>query len=150
MAVSTVNPEGTQDRKGCLPLPSVTAAPPQWSPWGDSGWEAQSLCWPRQLRCISKKWFQWAQTLHLPIDRKVLNSLTEVSGFLLANNNILMFWPLAFIIKLLYIPAPPCLFGAKPQSESGIEKKKPTILNFQVVYFFPHWQDTRISKTYKC
>ena len=59
----TVHPEETQDGKT-----------------QDSG--------PRELRCISKEWFQWA---HLPIHRKALNSLTWDVSFSLINSNLLKF-----------------------------------------------------------
>jgi len=60
---------------------------------------------PRYLRCISKEWFRWAQTLHLPIQRKVLNSLTWAIQFSFISINL-----------LFLLPAPPCTTPIYPSS----------------------------------
>ena len=62
---------------------------------------------PRWLRCMSKEWFQWL--LHLPIHRKVLNSLAWDVWSSFINSSLLMLWLSIFfsLQKLLYILAPP-------------------------------------------
>ena len=75
---------------------------------------------PRDLSWTSKEWFQWAQTLHLSIQRKALIPLTWNAWFSLINNNILMFQlPGLYCKELLYIlqpphhtPATPCLWNS--------------------------------------
>ena len=63
----------------------------------------------QEQRCISKQWFQWAQTLHPPKHRKALDSLTSDVWFSLINNNLLMFWlPDVFLQNsyISWLPAP--------------------------------------------
>ena len=83
-----VSPDGTQDG-GRMP-PSSSQPPSHGAPWGDSGWKAQDRG-PKELRYTSKEWFQWAQTSHLPIHRKALDSLTWYIWFRLVYSNCLMF-----------------------------------------------------------
>ena len=94
-----------------------TAAAPRGGPWGDSWWERAGHG-PRQLRCLSREWFQCAQTLASSILRKALNLLTwDVWVFF--SSNLLKF----------QLPGPcgatsyasglcPYLFRAVPQSSS--------------------------------
>ena len=74
-----VSPEGTQEgNKEYLPYSNhQTAATPHGEPRGNSGWENTGY-WPRKLRCISKEWLHWAQTLNIfPHIEKPLNSFTR-------------------------------------------------------------------------
>ena len=65
-----------------------------------------------------RKDFSEPRLLHLPIHRKVLNSLTWDVWFSLINSNLLMFWLLGFCCKkLLYIPAPPFPLWSSPSGE---------------------------------
>ena len=56
---------------------------------------------PRQLRCTSKGWGQWTQTLASPIHSKALNSLTGDISFSLIIKHLLMFWLPALCCKTL-------------------------------------------------
>ena len=62
--IPRVSPEGTQEgNKESLPSSGhQAAATPYGEPWGNSNMKTQDTG-PRQLRSISEKWFQWAQTL---------------------------------------------------------------------------------------
>ena len=108
--------------------PSATSAP-TGEPWGNSGWWQMGCLLPspqplqppprvqpegtqngkeqdtglRELRCISKEWFQWAQILHLPIHRKALHSLTWDVWFSLINSHLLVFWPPGLCYKNSYV-----------------------------------------------
>ena len=91
---------------GCLPpspqpLQPFPAVLPERFPDGN-----EQAAGTRQPRCLSKGWYQWAQTSHLHIHRKVLNSLTWHIWFSLINNNLLMFRLPALVAKLLYVSAP--------------------------------------------
>ena len=88
---------------------------PNSAPWGDSRWEAQDTG-PRELACISKAWFQWAQTLHLPVHTKTLNSLTWDTWFFLFNSHLLMVWVPGLCCKNYIYPKSPRLFRAVSQS----------------------------------
>ena len=62
---------------------------------------------PRQLRCISREWFQWARLLHHPTYRKALNSLTWGIWFSIINSNLLTFRLPALCCKIpLYSGSP--------------------------------------------
>ena len=63
---------------------------PELNPQEIQGREEQNTS-PRQLRCVSKEWFQWARLLHLPMHRKALiNSLTWCLFFSSIIRNLLM------------------------------------------------------------
>ena len=85
--------------------PSATTATPNGAHRGDLGWRKADTG-PRELRCISKEWFQWAQTLPLQIHRKVLNSLTYYIWFSLINSNLLMFQLPGLCCKTPIYPGP--------------------------------------------
>ena len=79
-----------------------TAAAPRGGPWGDSGWERAGHG-PRQLRCLSREWFQWAQTLASSILRKALNLLTwDVWVFL-----VVIFWSSNYLVLVAQPPMHP-------------------------------------------
>ena len=93
------------------PLPAVSPAETQDVKIQDTG--------PRELRCLSKEGFNEPRLLHLPIHRKVLNSLTWDIWFSLINSHLLMFPTdyLSFVAKLLYnLASPLYLLGAVSQS----------------------------------
>ena len=113
-----VSPEGSQGGgRICPPSSSQPLQPPPvvHSEGTQDGKVPDTS--PRQLRCRSKEWFQWAQTSHLPIHRKMLNSLTWDIWFSLINSNLLMLWLAGFCCKNSYIS---CLLryllGADPWS----------------------------------
>ena len=96
-------------------LAAATAATSSCVPWVDSGWRKQDTG-PRQLRCTSKEWFQWAQTLSSPPPKntKFIN-LRYV--FSLSNSNLLMFQLPGFCCQDSYISwFLPYLFRTIPQS----------------------------------
>ena len=127
-------------KKCCLPYqqtkdavaikPSATTAAPVVHPEGTQAGKAQDIG-PRYLRFISKD-FKEPRLLHLPIHRKVLNSLTWDVWFSLINSKLLMFQLLGkicckmcnkFATKFVFvaeIPHIPWLlsyfFGGVPQS----------------------------------
>ena len=64
-AALMVSPEGTPDRNIMPPAIQsldTVVTPPNGTPWGNSGWENTGYC-PRKIRCTSKDWLQWAQTV---------------------------------------------------------------------------------------
>ena len=70
----------------------------------------------RWQRCISKEWFQWPQTLDVPQNRKVLNSLIWEIWFSLINGNLLMLQLHDLCCENSSISwVLPCLFWAVPQ-----------------------------------
>ena len=84
---------------GCLPpspqpLQPFPAVLPERFPDGN-----EQAAGTRQPRCLSKGWYQWAQTSPLHIHRKVLNSLTWHIWFSLINSNLLKFWLLGLCCK---------------------------------------------------
>ena len=83
---------------GDLPDPRIEPPSPalqaDFSPLQrNSGWESRGP-WPQRVGYRSKEWFQWARLLHLPIRRKVLNSLAWDIWFSLINSNLLVTWSL--------------------------------------------------------
>jgi len=86
-----VSPEEMQERKTYLPLSSYrTAATPYVQTWGDRKWKYRILAlgsWDAYQR----NYFCEPRLLHLPVNRKVLNSLPWIIWFSLINNNLLMF-----------------------------------------------------------
>ena len=76
---------------------------------------------PRWLRYVSKKWFQWSQTL-ASSHRKVLNSLTWEVCFSLMNSNILMF-QLPVLFCLLVVAKLPCAM----YPTSSLDSLKPSV-----------------------
>ena len=100
-----------------LPIakPSAPAATPSGAPWGGSGWESTGYG-PRSLRCPSKGWFQWAQTLVSSRTQKSAEFLNS-RCLVFFNSNLLMLCLPHLCCKNSYIPwLPPCLFGAAPPS----------------------------------
>lgn len=88
----TVPPEGTQDGKK-----------------QDTG--------PRELKCTSEEWFQWARDLQLATHKKALNSFTWGVWFSFINSNPLMFCPPGLCCKNSYTSwLSPGLYGAFTQS----------------------------------
>ena len=101
-ATPKVNPGGAQDINK-MPFRTVHLEETWDKKAQDTG--------PKYLRCISKEWFQWAQTLYLLIHRKALNSLTWDIWFSLINSTLLMFQLPGLYWKNSYISwLPPCLF----------------------------------------
>ena len=93
-----VSPEGTQEGKNTCYLAAIRLQPlPTVNPEKGQDVKAEDTG-PRQLRCISKEWFQWAQTLASSLTRKSAKFL-EISGFPLINNNLLTFRPSALCCK---------------------------------------------------
>ena len=113
-----VSPEGSQGGgRICPPSSSQPLQPPPvvHSEGTQDGKVPDTS--PRQLRCRSKEWFQWAQTSHLPIHRKMLNSLTWDIWFSWINCNLLMFLLPGLCCKNSCISwLSPCLFTAASQS----------------------------------
>ena len=87
---------------------------PQWAlrswrggwGWGEV-WKMRILA-PDRWDAYKRNDFNEPRLLHLPIHRKVLNSLTWDIWFSLINNNLLMFRVPALSCKLLYNLTPPC------------------------------------------
>ena len=133
----TMNPEGTQLEKGRLPTSGQLLQPssvPHLNnvSQGDSGWESIGY-WPHYLRCRSKQWFQWAQTLassHTKKKKKKkVNYLPWDVYFSLVTSNLLKFQLPGLCCKNYLngvVSSPPrsvhwviwesCLPGLSPQS----------------------------------
>ena len=84
--------------------PSATEVTLACVSWGKSGWRKQDTG-PRQLRCISKEWFQWDQSLipsHSKKSTKFIN--LRYLFFPLINSNLLIIWlsTQSLLQKLLY------------------------------------------------
>ena len=110
-----VSPKGMQDGdKMDCPLPSPRQL--QLPCKGEGTQDAKEKdAGPRQLRWISKAWFQWL--LHITIHRRVLHSLTRDVWFSLINNNLLTFRQPSLCGKNSYISwSLPYLFRAVTQS----------------------------------
>ena len=145
---------------------------PDGEPWGNSGWK-QDVChlavnccrhppWCalRRLRmrkrrtlapdswgAYQRNYFSEPRFLHLPICRKVLNTLTWDIWFSLINNNLLMFWLPGLCCKSFYIFCFPSLLLQSSLSvlsemqcpglkSSVLSAKENIILNFLGCAFF--------------
>ena len=98
-----VSPEGAQGRNRKPVIDTAADNPHNRAPWGDSGWQYR----PQTAEVHIKGTISMSPDLHLPIQRKALNSLTWDDGFSLINSNLLMFWFIVFVAKSLLYCVPP-------------------------------------------
>ena len=106
-------------RKGRIPAiwqPSDCSHSPRWALRKLRMWKHRILA-PDSWGTYQRKDFSEPRLLHLPIHRKVLNSLTWDIWFSLINNNLLMFRTTCPLLQNSYITwLPPCFLGAVSQS----------------------------------
>ena len=98
-----VSPEGAQGRNRKPVIDTAADNPHNRAPWGDSGWQYR----PQTAEVHIKGTISMSPDLHLPIQRKALNSLTWDDGFSLINSNLLMFWFIVFVAKSPLYCVPP-------------------------------------------
>ena len=95
----------------CCSHQAISHCSPQL--WTPRGFRMQK----KRTVLIFEDRFQWAQTCHLPIQRKALNSLTWNAWFSLISSNLLKFSYLFFVCLNSCTPwLLPYLFGAVLQS----------------------------------
>ena len=100
----TVSPEGTQDRNRLPPIkPSATAATSQWCTLRRLRMRQHRILAPGSWGTYQRNDFNEPWLLHLPIHRKMLNSLTWGVWFSLINSELLMFLLPGFCCKNSYI-----------------------------------------------
>ena len=114
-AALTVSTEGTQDGdKGaahCQAHPAVKWLQPPWTTHPEQTHDEETHdTGPRERSCTSKAWFQWAQTLYLPLHRKAPNSLQVMFDFLLLR---IILWCSNYLVSscknsyISWLPHPP-------------------------------------------
>ena len=142
--VAAIKPSGTEVIHNC-------------ACWGDLGWRKAGY-WSWMVRCLSKEWVQWAQTLASSHIKKSTRSLTWDVWFSLINS-IFFFYvltPCSLLQKLLAPPLPHygcslelrgCLPDFSPQKVHRI-KHNSQLLGF-AFFFFSFDRSQPLGKYFK-